>query len=448
MSLITSPMLLEETAEQIASALEALAISGAADSDEQDWKGVQTLVRQGLGPKAFPIGTQFRVKKETAMTASMGAHSGITGVTVTEETFLSKQGVVGNGVHEFKFDGTVWKYGGETAVLTEYGLAVTGTPADGDEVIVTEAYTEILFDVVDHKTVSGKPRMVLLMHDVWSNRPFDSTEAIYYAESALAAGSYKITVADDPWKSENNVAHYFTLTQAVPAGGQIVFPGGYDAVFNSKSAKTYSGPNSGSAIETVTITTTAIAGATDLGTTGSGNANHIQRAKAGSNNYKESAVRQWINSMAAANAWWSGTNIFDRPSGYANEAGLLHGMDSDFLDVIAETEVKCGTNNTFELPGWTKNAAYTVKDKFYLASRPEVGLGAESMDQGSAFAAYNGVTDADRIKRDSGGTARNWWLRSPTPSNAYGVRLVYSTGALDGYDACLGHSVAAACVIG
>ena len=112
------------------------------------------------------------------------------------------------------------------------------------------------------------------------------------------------------------------------------------------------------------------------------------------------------------------------------------------------TVVKCGTNNTWELYGWTKNTAYTVEDKFYLASRPEVGLGAESMDQGSVFDYFNDAQNVDRIKRDSGSTARSWWLRSPNPSHAYYVRTVTSDGSLGNGNASGGHSAAAACEIG
>ena len=168
----------------------------------------------------------------------------------------------------------------------------------------------------------------------------------------------------------------------------------------------------------------------------------------GSNNYKESAIRQWLNSAAAANNWWIQQHALDRAVGYINEAGFLHGIDADFLAVVQPTVVKCGTNNTWELYGWTKNTAYTVEDKFYLASRPEVGLGAESMDQGSVFDYYNGAANVDRIKRDFGGTARHWWLRSPNPSTATSVRLVNSDGSLNYSGAHGGYGAAAACEIG
>lgn len=444
-------------AERVAGALESLALSMAGSAaDAQNWKGVQNLVRAGMGAKAFPVGTQFLVEKETSLSASLGAHTGITAATVTEETFLAAEGVVGSGLHEFKFDGAVWIYNGEPVNLATYGIGVTGTPAEGDEILITEAFQNILFDVVDHRTVTdpvdgvSKPAMILMMHHVIYGRPVDEPEALIYAAEAIAAGSYKFKCVNDPWTNGNNDKYfYFTLAQAVPAGGQIVVSAAYNAALSGCTVKTYSGPSSTTAIETTTLSDTEIADATDLGTCRSGNVNDIARAKVGSNNYKESALRQWINSKAAANGWWAGTNIFDRPSSYANQAGLLHGMDADFLAVVRAITVACKTNNTFELSGWTLNTAYSVEDKFFLASRDELGWGTENVAEGSVFKAYNGAANVDRIKYDlsAQSTARLWWLRSPSPSRAYHVRFVYTDGSLDSYRATNGNGAVAACAI-
>ena len=449
---VTQVPLINKQLEEIRDAILASAQAGGGG---QSWKEIQNTVKAGAGPKFYPVGTQLVVPKETSVAATIGAHTGITGVSVTEETFLARVSAFGSGLHEFKFDGAAWIYNGEPVSLTEFGISVTGTPAADDEVLVTEAYDKILFDVVDHRTVTdpadglSKPAMILLMHHVIYGRPFDESEAIYYAESALAPGSYYITIANDSWVAGNNAPHYFTLTQQVPAGGQIVFPGGYNATFSGGSAKTYSGPNSTSAIETVTITKTAIAGATDLGTTGSGNVNHIHRAKCGSNNYKESALRQWINSAAVANAWWAPSNIFDRPPAYANLAGFQHGMDSDFLAVVKAITIPCHTNNTYELPEWTKDTAYNLVDRFWLASRDELGFGTERVADGTVFAAYDGAGNTDRIKYDlsNASTARNWWLRSPNPSNASRERGVLTDGSLNNNYAYSGYGAVAACVI-
>ena len=417
-------------------------------SSGDSWAGVQYLVRQGKGPTAFPVGTQFRVRKETSMSASLGTHTGISAASVDEETFLAHDGRIGNGIHEFRYDGAAWIYENQPVLLADFGITVTGTAKTGDQVIITEAFTEILWDVVEHKTVDGEHRMVLLMHNCWYNRPFDAIEALYYAEEGLAAGTYHFTIQNYDATYGGNKTYQFTLAQDVPAGGHILLDWPYNQQLLGRSVKTFSGKTSTTQIEAAVLSEGT--GGTDLGTTDgtSENLNHIHRARYGSNNYKESAIRQWLNSGAAAGGWWNSQTKFDLKSSYAGEAGFLHGMDRDFLDAVQESTVKCGTNNTWELPGWTKNAAYTVQEKFYLPSRPEVGLGDETMDQGSVWSFYDGAADTDRIKRDFGSTARLWWLRSPHPSSAYSVRYVGSSGALYGYNACSGYSAAAACEIG
>ena len=427
----------------------------AKATNAEDWGAVRYLVRKGEGELAFPVGTQFLVEKENSMTASLGTHTGVTAVSVNEETFLAHEGMVGTGLHEFIYDGAAWIYHGEAVRLTDFGITVTGTPAAGDEVLITEAFDRILFDVVDHRTVTDpadntqKPAMFLLMHSVIYSKQFDAIEALFYAEEGLAAGTYHFTIQNYDATYGGNKTYQFTLTQAVPAGGQIVLDWPYNVQLLGRSVKTYA-----SATATVQIEAAVLSegtDGTDLGTTDgtSTNLNHIHRARYGSNNYKESALRQWINSAAVANAWWTPSNIFDRPPAYANLAGFQHGMDSDFLAVVKAITIPCHTNNTYELPEWTKDTAYTLVDRFWLASRDELGFGTERVADGTVFAAYNGAGNTDRIKYDlsNASTARLWWLRSPNPSYANYERYVGTDGSLNYYNASYGNGAVAACVI-
>ena len=314
---------------------------------------------------------------------------------------------------------------------------------------------EILLDVVDHRTVldpadnTEKPAMFLLMHSVIYSKQFDAVEALFYAEEGLPAGTYHFTIQNYDASYGGDKTYQFTLTQALPAGGQIVLDWPYNQQLLGRSVKTYASSTSTTQIEAATLSEGD--GGTDLGTTDgtSENLNHIHRARYGSNNYKESAIRQWINSAAVANAWWAPTNIFDRPASYANLPGLLHGMDSEFLAVVKAITVPCKTNNTYELPDWTKNTAYTVADRFWLASRDEMGFGVERVAEGSVLASYNGAGNTDRIKYDlsNGSTARYWWMRSPYPWYAYYERYVNTDGSLGGNSAYGGDGAVAACAI-
>ena len=137
------------TGQRMAAALETMALSMAGKAEADSWKGVRNIVRSGMGEKAFPVGSQLVVQKETSMNAAMGVHTGITAVSVSEETFLAHEGVIGSGIHEFTYNGSAWIYHGEAVNLTDFGISVTGTAAADDEVIITEAYNNIIFDVVD-----------------------------------------------------------------------------------------------------------------------------------------------------------------------------------------------------------------------------------------------------------------------------------------------------------
>lgn len=286
---------------------------------------------------------------------------------------------------------------------------------------------------------------------------YDATEAFYYAEQELAAGTYNITIANQAWyTADNGKTFQFTLATAVPAGGQLVFAMTYNATLEGKSVKSYANKTTTTALETVTLTEGSEG--TSLGTTNgsSPNVNHMHRAIFGSNNYAQSAVRQWLNSGAAAGSVWTPTNVFDRPASWATSYnGFMHGLPADFLAVVQPAVLACRTNSLFEIESldgtaFAINQLYNLKvDKFFLLSRPEIfgDWDSASYKDGTQLEYYNGLTATERIKRDAAGTARNAWLRSPNPSNANSARLDNSSGEVSGSSAYDGYGVAPACII-
>ena len=286
---------------------------------------------------------------------------------------------------------------------------------------------------------------------------YDATEAFYYAEQELAAGTYNITIANQAWyTADNGKTFQFTLATAVPAGGQLVFAMTYNATLEGKSVKSYANKTTTTALETVTLTEGSEG--TSLGTTNgsSPNVNHMHRAIFGSNNYAQSAVRQWLNSAAVAGSVWTPTNVFDRPASWATSYnGFMHGLPADFLAVVQPAVLACRTNSLFEVESldgtaFAINQLYNLKvDKFFLLSRPEIfgDWDSASYKDGTQLEYYNGLTATERIKRDAAGTARNAWLRSPNPSNANSARLDNSSGEVSGSSAYDGYGVAPACII-
>ena len=71
----------------------------------------------------------------TSVTASIGDSTGITDATVNGTTFLSQISV--DGEYRFVYNGSDWTYNALVTNLTLYGITVTGTAVEDDEIIVT-----------------------------------------------------------------------------------------------------------------------------------------------------------------------------------------------------------------------------------------------------------------------------------------------------------------------
>ena len=144
----------EETGEKMARALQASAEAimkignkmGAYDLP-RSWQELQMHIQSGTVRQICPVGTKLLVDKESGVSATV--HGSITGATVNEDTFIEAIGHSGTAAYEFIYDGSAWHLHGEDAELANYGIAVTGTPAADDTVVVHVQASKIEFDVVD-----------------------------------------------------------------------------------------------------------------------------------------------------------------------------------------------------------------------------------------------------------------------------------------------------------
>ena len=288
---------------------------------------------------------------------------------------------------------------------------------------------------------------------------FDAYEALYYAAEEIPAGTYNFTW-DYATGSMVNGTYQFTLTKPVPAGGQIVLgTNSSSTAITSCKIATYATVAATAAIESG-ITVTAGSGGTSLGTIHSTssdgeNLNCAQRIMWGSNNYAQSAARQWLNSGAAAGGVWTPTNKFDRaPSWATSKAGFMSGLPADFLAVVQPAAIPCRTNSVFEVNSldgteYTVNKVYELRDKFFLLSRPEIygDWDSATYKDGERLEYYEGLTNTERKKYDAAGSARICWLRSPYPGDAYSERIVYTDGSMNSINAINARGVAPACII-
>lgn len=338
-------------------------------------------------------------------------------------------------------------------------ITITGTPVVGDEIVVHETASALVWDVlgIDCDTPADSQfahSITLGLHDCLAGLQFDAREALFYCPSGLAAGTYNFKVTQHSWVSSNvNKTFQFTLAQAVPAGGQIVLQVSYNVTIAGSTLKTYASARATTEIETATITEGT--GGTSLGDVNNainGNTNSLQRGLLGNNRYSVSAMRQYLNSSAAAGSVWTPKHNFDRaPSWAASTAGFLNGMDEDFLSVIGEV-TKVTALNTVSDGGGSE----TTTERFFLLSRSEVYGGNEvTGGEGAAYPYYANYSDlaapgtgddTNRIKYRNG-SAQYWWLRSPYAGYASNVRGVYTTGYVGGSGAYYAYGVAPACCI-
>jgi hypothetical protein len=148
--------------------------------------------------------------------------------------------------------------------------------------------------------------------------------------------------------------------------------------------------------------------------------NDHRRCRYGSNNYVESAIKQFLNSDATSFAWTPKTN-FDRPPTGApyTGGGFLKLLDPELVAVLGAVDKQVARNTISDGGGQD-----LFSDKVFLPSRVEVFGGTEGETAGeSPYAFYSALAAsptteslAGRIKYLSG-SARYWWLRSPNTGN-------------------------------
>jgi len=181
------------------------------------------------------------------------------------------------------------------------------------------------------------------------------------------------------------------------------------------------------------------------------------RQSYGNNRYLHSNLRQWLNSSAAAGAWYTAQHSADAPPSNANVwnnnneydalAGFLNAFSANERNALLSTTLTVARNTVTD-----GGSSETVTDKIFLLSETEVGLGNENgIAEGSILTLFN--TASNRITQPTAAAVSNseytsgslsasqpwyWWLRTPYASNSYLVRYVCAVGALSNDSAYVG----------
>ena len=482
-----TPLNIEQKLDRIGAAQEAQADAtmriankmGAYDPPVS-WPEFQQYIRSGRIEQVCPVGSKIMVDKESGVSNTI-VGSGITAATVDEEDFITAVGHAGTAAYEFTYDGAVWLHEGHEVELSMYGIQVTGTPQEHDMIVVHVQANKIEFTAVGinydvpvnaslKNSISFWTSALLLYGSI----PFCAPQKLVSVREAMAAGTYNITLDHGSYGggTAQDGTYEFTTTQPIPAGGGIrhstmgVYQGGgytkeqitggtfttYDASYN--------------VIESGIVCTEG-SGGTSLGTA-TGNTptyrvtdsiNFTERQCYGSNRWLHSANRKWLISDApgaasgAIASWWNASDEFDMPV-KSTLPGFLHGLDPAFREIIQPVRKRTAKSvadgygyediiETVFLPSMTELAYGQNNSVSETAAKADGTLATTA-----AWDGYVGATNDDRIMYDVGGTPRYYWLRSPNPSNARGVRYVYPSGALYGDGANYANGVSAGLVCG
>lgn len=348
---------------------------------------------------------------------------------------------------------------GQVQELVRAGLAGKVFTPGVDRLVCQRNGEELIWDVlgIDIDAPADerfKHSMTLQLHDCYASMQYDAPEALFYCETALPAGTYNFTLLSGyDTDFGGGKTYQFTLTKEVPAGGQITFPWNWNQQALAAKISTHKNRTDTAAIESVSVVEGT--DGTNLGTADgkSANMNHTHRIRYGSNNWKESATRQYLNSDKAAGSVWTPQTKFDRPPNWAgNTEGWMNGIDEDFLAAIGETKKVTCRNNTTD-----GGRSETTSDKFFLLSRREVFTGDETSDviEGEPYPYYseysdyekpNTGADKNRIKYRNG-AVQYWWLRTPHAWDGRYGRRVGPDGSLNYGSAFNTYGVAPACNI-
>ncbi len=325
MGVILLPQKFYDALEQQNACLAAIA-SHTGGIKITSWADAQALVRRNMH-RSIAVADQLVAERATKVQASTGNSVGISEATVDMIAFLAAIGDAQTGVYEVIYDGADWRKEDNAINLTTYGITVTGTPQEGDHVVITVTATEQCFDVMDHDTHTPvNPALThtlpLLLHDIatFGTIPFCPPQLLYYTDVELPAGSYKFTLDHGAYGGgiDQDGTYMFTTDVAIPADGGIRHSAvgvykesGYAKTDITAGKVIIYGPGDAREIVKDNIACSEWDEATecyDLGTftarsvtyhTADGKHNFTERCAYGSNRWKTSAARQWLNSDAA-----------------------------------------------------------------------------------------------------------------------------------------------------
>lgn len=177
---------------------------------------------------------------------------------------------------------------------------------------------------------------------------FEPKQAFYNNPEPVSAGQYTFTVSvSSAWgtgafSTKGQFPYTFTLAKDVPADSQWLWDAGE---FSGITQIQIYAPYDGALLQTVTVaagsTGTSLGTISELAT---GDFNTWARGCVGSNFWKDSAMRAWLNSDSTD--WDSRRTRFTRKHSMAGKPGFLAGLEQSLRDGLASVKVKTEPHQT------------------------------------------------------------------------------------------------------
>lgn len=244
-------------------------------------------------------------------------------------------------------------------------------------------------DIAEGETGTTAPAMVMQMHYAdLEDMQFSAYQAFYVVqESGLAAGTYNVKMGLD-WGTnvKNGTTYQFTLTKNAPAGARLT--GFYNAP-NVAPANwkvyVYKDRMKSELLETCNVT--AGDAGMNLGTflaKPNGNLFGLHPVAYGDNRWWKSAIRQRLNSDAAAGGWWTPQDEWDmKPDQADTVPGFLAGFSDDFKAALTRTKVVTYGNTVTD-----DGSAVVTYDKIFLPSLQEIYCLPQVSGEGTGYWPY------------------------------------------------------------
>lgn len=410
-TLVINPPYLDETAKAngkkfdqmtaallgMSSSLGVIARAQTGVVEEMDYNGIKSVVAAGNAPAVFPVGTQL------------------------VNTYTGKDG---------KAYDCPW------------------------DVVKSD-------DIAEGETGTTAPAMVMQMHYAsLEDIQFSAYQAFYVVqESGLAAGTYNVKMGLD-WGTnvKNGTVYQFTLTKNAPAGARLT--GFYNAPGTAPTnwkVYVYKDRNKSELLETCNVS--AGDAGVNLGTflaKPNGNLNGLHLVGRGENRWYKSALRQYLNSDAAAGVWWTPQDEWDmKPDQADTVPGFLAGFSDDFKNALTRVKVVTYGNTVTD-----DGSAVVTYDKIFLPSLQEIYCSPQVSGEGTYWPYWKERTGAKtpqalwktyplRITRDLAQrtVGRHVHLRSAGRGNGYDAFGVDSIGIVNTWPAIGAYRCAPSCKI-